>query len=235
MRVIVWGSSGQMGRTACQVIEEKGHKVVGRVTRAERALPPADVIVDFSLPECTSDLLAYALQKKLPVVIGTTGHSAEQQTQIRSASKTIPILQAPNFSLGLNLLLVLAETVALVLADSDIEIVEIHHRYKQDAPSGSAKELLAVLQRALGPRSPVHGRQGLALREPHDIGVHSIRGGSVLGEHQVRFFTDWETLALTHTVHDRRVYAEGAVKAAEFLCQQPAGFYTMNDLLRTRW
>lgn len=232
MRVIVWGASGHMGRIACNVLQEKGHELVGRVSQGLRELAPADVIIDFSLPECTSSLLDYALQQGLPVVIATSGHSEQQQAQIEHASKTIPILQAANFSLGLNLMLALVEAAAPVLADTDIEIVEVHHRRKQDAPSGSAKELLAVLQRALGHGEPVYGRQGLAPRQPRDIGIHALRGGNIVGEHRVHFFTDAETLTLTHTVHDRRVYAEGAVKAAEFLYHQPPGYYTMKDLLR---
>lgn len=234
MRVIVWGASGHMGRLVCQVVQERGHQLVGRVSRAIRELAPADVIIDFSLAACTPSLLNYALQQKLPVVIATTGHTAEQQAQIEQAAKTIPVLQAVNFSVGLNLLLTLVETAARVLVDSDIEIVEVHHRHKQDAPSGSAKELLAVLQRALGHGQPVYGRHGVAPRQQHEIGVHAVRGGNIMGKHQVQFFTDSETLTLTHTVHDRRVYAEGAVKAAEFLYQQPAGYYTIRDLLETR-
>lgn len=231
MRVIVWGADGQMGSLVCQAVIDAGHELVGRVTASSQELAPADVIVDFSTPACTSALLSYALQQKLPLVIATTGHTLEQQAAITEASEIIPVLQAANFSLGMNLLLSLVEEVARVLSDSDIEIVETHHRYKQDAPSGSAKALLAALEKTRGTIHPVYGRAGVGLRGRDEIGVHARRGGNVVGEHTVSFFTAAETLSLTHTAHDRTVFATGAIRAAEFLYLQAPGFYTLRHLI----
>ncbi len=231
MRVIVWGASGQMGRLACQAVIERGHELVGRVTQTVCELAPADVIIDFSTPDCIAPLLDYALAKHLPVVIATTGHSREQQASIDKASGEIPILQAANFSLGMNLLLVLVEQAARIMRDSDIEIIETHHRRKRDAPSGSAKELVAAVERALGAMQPTYGRSGVAPRRPQEIGVHAIRGGDIVGKHEIYFITDKETLTLSHAAHDRSVYAVGAVKAAEYLYRQPPGYYTVRSLL----
>ncbi len=231
MRVIVWGASGHMGRLVCQAVIDNGHELVGKVTQDLRELAPADVIIDFSTPDCIVPLLDYALQQRLPVVVATTGHTAEQQEYIEQASQTIPVLQSANFSLGMNLLIALVEEAAKALADSDIEIVETHHRRKQDAPSGSAKELLAAVERALGPLQPIYGREGIVPRQQREIGIHAVRGGNIVGTHEVNFLTDTETLTLTHAAHDRSVFAVGAVKAAEYLSQQQAGYYTMRDLL----
>lgn len=231
MRVIVWGASGHMGRLACQAVVESGHQLVGRVTQEVQELAPANVIIDFSSPECIVPLLDYALAELLPVVVATTGYTPEQQAYIEQASKTIPVLQAANFSLGMNLLIALVEEAAKVLLDSDIEIIETHHRRKQDAPSGSAKELFAAVERAVGELQPIYGRAGVAPRQPQDIGIHAVRGGNIVGQHEVKLFTDTETLTLGHVAHDRNVFAIGAIRAAEFLSRQPAGYYTMRDLL----
>lgn len=231
MRVIVWGANGHMGRLACAAVADSGHQLAGTVSQDAEELAAADVIIDFSTPDCVTPLLNYALQERLPLVIATTGHTPQQQEQIEQASQTIPVLQAANFSLGMNLLLALVEDAAKVMADSDIEIIETHHRRKQDAPSGSAKELLAAVKRALDNLQPVYGRVGVAPRRPNDIGIHAVRGGNIVGKHEVNFYTDTETLTLSHMAHDRKVFVGGAIKAAEFLCGQPAGYYTMRDLL----
>lgn len=231
MRIIIWGATGQMGKLACQAVIESGHELAGQVSQDLKQLAPADVIIDFSSGDGIVPLLDYALAEKLPVVVATTGHNEEQQAYIQEASRSIAILQSANFSLGMNLLIALVEDAARVLQHSDIEIMETHHRRKQDAPSGSAKELLAAIERALGARQAVNGRSGNMVRQPQEVGMHAIRGGNIVGEHTVNFFTASETLTLTHTAHDRSVYATGAICAAEFLCRQAAGYYTMRDLL----
>lgn len=231
MRVIVWGAKGHMGRIVCQAITERGHEVVGRVDRDLRELAPADLIIDFSSPASLDDLLTYALSHQLPVVIATTGHNQEQLEAITRASQSIPVLQASNMSVGMNLLFILVEQAAKTLLGSDIEIVETHHRRKVDAPSGSAKNLAEAAERGAGQRSRVYGREGIAPRQPGEIGIHAVRGGGIVGQHEVHFFTDHETVTLAHAAHDRSLFAEGAVRAAEFLSTAPAGRYSMREVL----
>ncbi len=231
MRVIVWGAKGHMGQIVSQTLAKRGHEVVGRVDRDLRELAPADVIIDFSSPASLDDLLTYALAEKLPVVIATTGHSKEQLDAIGRASESIPVLHASNMSVGMNLLFILVEQAAKALLGSDIEIVETHHRRKVDAPSGSAKSLADAAERGVGQRPRVYGREGVAPRQLGEIGVHAVRGGFIVGQHDVHFFSDHETVTLAHAAHDRSLFAEGAVRAAEFISSAAPGRYGMREVL----
>lgn len=194
----------------------------------------ADVIVDFSHPSLLSDLLEYACRTRTPVVLATTGYSQEQIAQIRRTAEEVAIFFTFNMSLGINLLQDLARRAATVLGEQfDIEIVEKHHNQKIDAPSGTALMLADSINDACGERyhyeydrhSKRHKRAG------NEIGIHSIRGGTIVGEHEVIFAGRDEILTISHTAMSKSIFAVGALNAARFLAGRPAGLYQMSDLL----
>jgi 4-hydroxy-tetrahydrodipicolinate reductase len=193
-----------------------------------------DVVIDFSTPGGTMTILKTCIARRIPLVVATTGHTAEQRKEIEEAAHETAILMAPNMSLAVNLLMKLAGQAAAVLRDKDfdVEILERHHRFKKDSPSGTALHIARNIQEAMGQTQLRHGREGLVgERPPHEIGVHAIRVGDNVGEHTVIFSTLGETLELTHRAHARDCYARGALQAAKFLAAKPAGRYTMNDVL----
>ena len=192
----------------------------------------ADVIIDFSYPGNLDGILERARRDGSAVVIGTTGFSAEQAEKIKEASKTLRIMWSSNYSVGVAILKKAVAMVAPALKDSfDIEIVETHHNQKVDAPSGTAKMLL----KAVDPDDSfdhVYGREGVPGARGHEIGIHALRGGTVAGEHSVFFFGQDETLEFKHTATSRRIFAAGAMRAARYVLNQPAGLYNMDDVLR---
>ena len=195
-----------------------------------------DVLIDFSSPEGTLAALSFCLLHKKPIVIGTTGFSDEQRGQIGSASHQIPCLLSPNMSVGMNLLFrLVAEVVRVLGPDYDVEIVETHHRFKKDAPSGTALRLAEGIAQARGQdlsEVAVFGRQGRpGERRAEQIGIHAVRGGDVVGEHSVIFTNLGERVELVHRAHTRDCFARGALTAARFLVGQGAGLYTMADVL----
>ncbi len=179
-------------------------------------------------------VLPMCLQQTVPLVVATTGHSAEQKREIEAAAHQTALLMAPNMSLAVNVLFRLVRQAAELLAGKgfDVEVVERHHRFKKDAPSGTALHFARVVQEAMGQTAIRHGREGLVgERPPHEIGVHAIRVGDNVGEHAIIFSTLGETLELTHKGHTRDSYARGALLAAKALAGKPPGRYTMNDVL----
>lgn len=193
-----------------------------------------DVLIDFSLPEGTMAVLPVCVARRIPIVIATTGHSAAQRAEIEEAAHETAVLLAPNMSLAVNVLMKLIRQAAEVLRDKDfdVEIIERHHRFKKDSPSGTALHLARIAQEAMGQSELRHGRHGLVgERARHEIGIHAVRVGDNVGEHTVVFSTLGETLELTHRAHTRDCYARGALQAAKFLADRPAGRYTMNDVL----
>lgn len=198
-----------------------------------------DVLVDFSMPAGTMQWLDHCRSTGSAMVVGPTGYSDEQLDRITAAAKRIPILRASNFSIGINLLLDLAGKVAGRLGDTfDIEIVEHHHKHKIDAPSGTALALANAIVEATG-RDPQRdiscGRQGrTGPRPPRQIGVHSVRMGSIVGRHEVNFSSLEETITLTHTAHSRNAFARGALEAAVWIHGQVPGMYQMGDVLSAR-
>lgn len=193
-----------------------------------------DVVIDFSSPEGTLWLLGACKARQIPVVIATTGHSASQLEEIRSAAHETAILKAANLSLGVNLLLQVLRQVGTALKgqDYDVEIVEKHHRFKKDAPSGTALALAHAIQQVMGQTKLRHGREGLVGERPRDeIGMHAVRTGDAIGEHNVYFSTLGETLELTHRASSRDCFARGALAAAAYLVGKPAGSYEMSDVL----
>jgi 4-hydroxy-tetrahydrodipicolinate reductase len=192
-----------------------------------------DCVIDFSTPEGTKAILAICVARQIPLVIATTGHSSEQKAEIESAAHQTAILFSPNMSLVVNLLFKLTRITAEVLRGKgfDVEIIERHHRFKKDAPSGTALRFAEIVREVQGGRF-IYGREGLTgERSAEEIGIHAIRGGDNVGEHTIIFTTLGETLELVHKGHSRDSYARGALLAAKYLANRPAGRYTMDDVL----
>ena len=246
MKIWISGACGHMGRAVAEMAAADGIEVLGGIDRAgdHAAFPvyrdfaslPAggDAVIDFSVPAALTDLLAWCESEKLPAVICTTGFTPEQVERIREASARIPIFRSGNMSLGIALIRKLAREAAAVLGERfDIEIVEAHHRRKVDAPSGTALMLYDAVKNARGTDAPcVMGRAGRdSKRSPGEIGLHAIRGGTVVGEHEVLFLGESERISIRHSAESRSVFAAGALRAAAFLVGKAPGLYDMDDLL----
>jgi 4-hydroxy-tetrahydrodipicolinate reductase len=193
-----------------------------------------NVIIDFSTPEGTMAVLPLCLERRIPLVVATTGHTPPQNREIEAAAHHTAILMAPNMSLAVNVMMKLVRQAGEVLKGKgfDVEILERHHRFKKDSPSGTALHFARIIQEAMGQTEVRHGREGMVgERPPHEIGVHAIRVGDNVGEHTIIFSTLGETLELTHRAHARDCYARGALQAAVFLADRPPGRYTMEDVL----
>jgi 4-hydroxy-tetrahydrodipicolinate reductase len=219
------------GRDAGEVA---GVGTLGLKVTPELLETPCDVLIDFSAPAGTMAVLPGCVRRRIPVVLATTGHPPEDRAAIAKAALEIPILYVPNTSLAVNVLMILVRRAAELLRDRDfdIEILERHHRYKKDAPSGTALHLAKIIQEELGTMEIRHGREGLRGERPSaEIGIHAIRVGDNVGEHTVIFSTLGETLELSHRAHARDCYARGAIQAAKYLAGKPAGRYTMEDVL----
>ncbi|MCL2026019.1 MAG: 4-hydroxy-tetrahydrodipicolinate reductase [Leptospirales bacterium] len=228
-------SSDWLGKDAGTLVSQKELGV--RVSALDdMALKKCDCIIDFSSPMSTMEILAAAETQKLPLVIGTTGFSDEQRAKIEKAASLIPLVFSPNMAVGVNLLFKLTELAAAVLKGGfDAEVLEIHHRLKKDAPSGTAKRLAEIIKNNMQGMNDAHiltGRGGLeSERSDSEIGVMALRGGDVVGEHTVYFIGEGERLELTIRSTRRDTYAEGAVLAAEFLVGKNAGLYSMYDVI----
>jgi 4-hydroxy-tetrahydrodipicolinate reductase len=198
-------------------------------------LDGCDVIIDFSSPHATRSLLELAAARHKPIVIGTTGHTAAEKQSLLQLAAKVPCVWAGNFSVGVNLLFALTRRATAALgADYDTEVVEMHHRFKKDAPSGTAARLLEIIleERKLNSSALRHGRSGITgERQPTEVGVHALRGGDVVGDHTVIFATLGERIEITHRAGDRAIFARGAIRAAEWVIRQKPGVYDMQDVL----
>ena len=259
-KLIVRGAAGRMGRRIIALAAEQGlfqlagaiecpgHPSLGadagelagcgklEITLAERPGQTADVMIDFSLPQAAIDSITFCADKGIKLTLGTTGLSDVEKDALAKASKKIAIVQAANMSLGMNLLFnIVGKAAAALGQDYDVEIIEAHHRFKKDAPSGSALSLAQALCKATGLKYPdclVYGRDGKdSTRQSGTIGVHAVRAGDITGEHSVIFSTLGETVAFSHSAHSRDTFARGALKAAKWLLDKPAGLYDMQDVL----
>jgi 4-hydroxy-tetrahydrodipicolinate reductase len=193
-----------------------------------------DAVIDFSMPEGTMTALKTCVARKIPLVIATTGHTPEQKREIEAAAHETALLMAPNMSLVVNVLFKLTQTAAELLKGCgyDVEIIERHHRFKKDSPSGTALHFAKLIQDVQGQSHMRHGREGVVGERPaHEIGLHAVRAGDNVGEHTIIFSTLGETMELVHKGHSRDAYAIGALRAAKFLAGKPAGRYSMNDVL----
>ena len=196
---------------------------------------PVDVFIDFSDPKGTLENLSASVQKNIPYVIGTTGFNEEQTSVIHEASKKIPVILSPNMSLGVNVLFLAAEMITKILGESsDIEIIEAHHNNKKDSPSGTAVRLFEIIRNVLNRSEDCarYGRQGIVgERDLKEIGIHCVRGGDIVGEHQVLFAGVGEQLELVHRAQNRDTFAAGALKCAAFLVGKKPGLYNMKSVL----
>jgi 4-hydroxy-tetrahydrodipicolinate reductase len=258
--VAINGAAGRMGQRLIHLtqadpelklaaaLEAPGHPLLGRdigevcglgplgiLLAAElTSAIPVDVLIDFSMPEGTMHVLPVCVDRRIPIVIATTGHSPSQRQEIEAAAHQTPLLMAPNMSLAVNALFQLVRQAAVLLRgkDFDVEIIERHHRFKKDSPSGTALHFARIIQEAMGQTELRHGREGLVGERPaQEIGMHALRAGDNVGEHTIIFSTLGETLELVHKGHTRDSYARGALLAAKVLASKPAGRYSMNDVL----
>ncbi len=247
-RIILCGCGGAMGRAVTQIVESRdgfeiaagidlrsgGHCHYPVFESFDKCNVEADVIIDFSLPSLLDSMLGYAKAHKLPVIICTTGYSDEQKQQIMAASEELAVFYSGNMSLGINLLIALASKAASVLGGSfDIEIIEKHHNQKVDAPSGTALMIADSISKTLE-TAPTYefDRHSRRMKRPkNEIGIHSVRGGTIVGEHEVIFAGESEVVTLSHSAQSKTVFASGAVNASAFMVGKPAGLYDMNSML----
>lgn len=262
-RLVVHGAAGRMGRrvVACAAeadavgrwqlvaaIERVGHPDLGADAATLAGLPaagvaitsgwddPADVVIDFSLPEALPGIVAACVVKRVPLVVATTGLGAAERRVIDEAAATIPVLESPSMSLAVNISMDLVARAAALVAKTgvraDVEIVEWHHRHKEDAPSGTALKFGALVAESLGQNREAHGREGRPGARPADeIGYHAVRAGDNPGEHTILFGMDGESFAVNVRATSRDCYARGALAAAAFVIGKPAGRYSMRDVL----
>jgi 4-hydroxy-tetrahydrodipicolinate reductase len=240
IKIAVAGASGRMGQSIIQSIEQSDKTTLGvtldKGDDLNSVIDQFDVLVDFTRPEATLDYLAVCVGSGKSMVIGTTGFDDAGLQMIKDAGTKIPVVFAPNMSVGVNLSLKLLEMAAKVIGEeSDIEIVEAHHRHKVDAPSGTALKMGEVVANALGrdlSKCAVYGREGIEKpRDRQTIGFSTIRGGDVVGEHTVSFFMEGERVEITHKASSRMTFANGAIRASAWLQGKPAGLYSMQDIL----
>lgn len=238
-RVIINGAKGRMGQALLAAAADLQLPVAAALDAGDdlaAALPQADVIIDFSFHSATARVIELAVAQRKALVIGTTGHSAGEKAKLVQLAAQVPTVWAGNFSVGVNLLFALTRHATRVLgADYDTEVVEMHHRFKKDAPSGTAARLLEIIleERKLAANEALrHGRSGITgERQPDEVGVHALRGGDVVGDHTVIYAALGERLELTHKASDRKIFARGAMRAAQWVVQQKPGVYDMQDVL----
>lgn len=248
LKIMLRGCNGRMGRAISAICQGRSDAVIAAgvdVNPGKHFEYPVyadpmefggktDVLVDFSRPEGVEGLLGYCVQRALPLVLSTTGFDAEAQAKIEAASLAVPIFQSGNMSLGVNLLIDLVRRAASVLGeDYNIEIIERHHNQKLDAPSGTAYMLYDAISEALPyDPEPVYDRHERRTARPsREIGLHAVRGGTIVGEHEVVLAGRDETITLSHSAISREVFAAGALRAARFLAPKPPGLYNMKDLV----
>ena len=240
IRFLINGAQGRMGQAILAALQGDPEAVmaaaIDKGDNFDAALPGCDAVIDFSHFTLTEGIAKACAEAGKILVIGTTGHSDAQIAAIREAAKVIPVVFAPNFSVGVNTLFWLTRKAAEILGpEFDLEVVEMHHRLKKDAPSGTAKRLAEILAEVRGlqySRDVRHGREGIVgERTQTEIGMHAIRGGDVVGDHTVIYANVGERVELTHKASSRDTFARGSIRAAKWAASQPAGLYDMQDVL----
>ena len=247
-KIIMNGCNGKMGRVItrlvnddsdCEIvagfdINENTENTYPVFTNPDEFTGDADVMIDFSHPSALTGILSYCKKRKIPVILATTGYTNEQKQEFADASNEIPVFFSANMSLGINLLIALAKKATKLLEGNfDIEIVERHHNQKIDAPSGTALAIADAIDETLSfPAEYVYDRHAVRRkRKKTEIGLHAVRGGTIVGEHEIIFAGNDEVIELKHSAHSKEVFAVGAIKAAKFIADKPAGMYNMNDLI----
>lgn len=245
LRVIISGYSGSMGKVLTKCANEDSElEIVCGASKDDLDVPfktyhkmseveeLADVIIDFSHHSTIDDTLSYAIKTKTPIVIATTGFNDEELTKIKKASNIVPIFHSSNMSLGVNVLVKLVKEAAKSLNGFDIEIIEKHHNKKLDAPSGTAVMIANGVKEVLPDSEYIYGRHGRSdKRSSNEIGIHAIRGGTIVGEHTTIFAGHDEVVEIKHSAQSKDIFAKGAIAAAKFLVKQEAGYYNMNNML----
>lgn len=246
LEVLVNGCNGKMGQVVCDLVEKDEDLLLkcgfDKENTGEFAFPvytnineiteKPDVIIDFSIPIATFNILEYAKKNKVPVVIATTGFTEEQENLIKEYSKDLPIFKSANMSYDINIMKRIVMELAPLLKGTDIEITEVHHNRKIDSPSGTAQMLADAINSSLGNtyHCEYNRHDKREKRDKKEIGMSSIRGGNIVGEHTVQFFGEYETFEIKHTSYSRNVFAEGAIKAAKFISNKESGFYNMDNM-----
>ena len=249
VKVVVCGASGRMGQIIGRMVSEsKDLELVGGInlkpgsffgaeivaaTDAEALIRKtrAEVLIDFTVASAVVENVKLAARNKVALVVGTTGISEEQRGEMEKAIHgNVPAVISSNFSVGMNIYWQLLRESARLLKEYDIEIIEAHHRNKKDAPSGTARTMLQIIDEEAGARQKVYGREGMTERK-NEIGVHVIRGGDIVGDHKVMFSKNFETIELSHRAYDRSVFASGAIMAARWVAGKKPGIYGMSDVL----
>ena len=238
MRTVIWGANGAMGQLLQKALGQEVWGLVSLdgengVARNAQELPDVkpEAVIDFSHHSSVAEVTAYAVSQGCPLVIGTTGHTEEEQALIYAAAEKIPVFYSHNMSLGIAVLCRIAKEAAACFPEADIEILEIHHNRKVDAPSGTAHMLFKALQEVRPEAVEACGRAGEGKRQKKEIGIASLRMGNVVGVHEVHICTPSQTLTLRHEAANRGMLADGAVEAARFLQGKAPGLYTMQDFL----
>ncbi|KOA20214.1 4-hydroxy-tetrahydrodipicolinate reductase [Clostridium homopropionicum DSM 5847] len=247
-KILLCGCLGKMGRVITQSISnfpnleiaagvdmQKDSSVKYPIfAHISECTIPVDVVLDFSRPEALDSLLDYCSNKNLPLVLCTTGYSEEALEKVTEYSNKIPVFKSANMSIGINLINGILKNISAMLYNNyDIEIIEKHHNQKVDSPSGTALLLANSIKDSIPEETNfVYGREGIKKREHKEIGIHAVRGGSIVGDHQIIFAGQGEIIELSHYALSREVFAIGALKASEFMCGKEKGFYTMDDVLK---
>jgi len=238
LQILLNGAKGRMGQTIAGLAGDMDVTISAGIDVGDepvKHLAACDVVIDFSGHGATGKLLDLVVAAKKPIVIGTTGHGADEKKRLLALAAQVPCVWAGNFSVGVNLLFALTRRASAVLgSDYDAEVIEMHHRFKKDAPSGTAARLLEIIleERKLTANALKHGRSGITgERTSTEVGVHALRGGDVVGDHTVLFAALGERLELTHKASDRGIFARGAIRAAHWVAKQPPGVYDMQDVL----
>ncbi len=248
MRILLSGYNGFMGREVVSLADKgiygaviaagvdiniSGDEKVNCTSTFENAETAVDCIIDFSHHSLTKELCDFAVVNNIPLVLATTGQTDEERAYIAEASKSIPLFFATNYSLGVALLIDTAKRIARSMPGADIEIIEYHHNRKIDAPSGTALSIFEALKEVREEAVPSYNRHESGKRTPEEIGIHSVRMGNICGIHEVMIGTQSQTITLKHEAHNRAVFAEGALAAADFLKDKEAGLYGINDILNS--
>ena len=249
IKVIVCGASGRMGQTIGRMVKESSDlELVGGINlkpgsflnvdiveskNAESFIKSTrpDVLIDFTIAQAAVENVKLAARNKVALVVGTTGFTSDQRAEMEKAiTGNVPAVISSNFSVGVNIFWQLIRDAGKLLKEYDIEVIEAHHRNKKDAPSGTAKTILQILEEETGSRKKLYGREGMMERQ-NEIGVHVIRGGDIVGEHTVMFSKNFETIELSHRAYDRSVFASGALHAARWVVGKKPAIYGMSDVL----
>jgi 4-hydroxy-tetrahydrodipicolinate reductase len=252
IKVVVCGASGRMGQTIGRMVNESSDlELVGGINlkpgsffgaeivetkNAESFLKTtqADVLIDFTIATAAVENVKMAARNNVALIVGTTGFTPEQRAVMEKAiHNNVPAVVSSNFSVGVNIFWQLVRESGKLLKDYDIEVFEAHHRNKKDAPSGTAKTILQIIEEEVGPRKKQYGREGMTERK-NEIGVHVVRGGDIVGDHKVMFSKNFETIELSHRAYDRSVFASGALRAARWVVGKKPGIYGMSDVLNLK-